>query len=73
VDGLGHEKIARLYKVHQTTATRRLAAARKVLQDSIRRHLREHLKVASPELDSLIRAVRSELDVSLGALLPRDR
>ena len=70
VEGLSHEQIARLSHVHQTTATRRIAGARAALVSAIRRRLGERLRMSPRELESLVRAVRSELDVSLGALMP---
>jgi len=71
VEGLSHAQVARLRQVHQTTVSRHLSAARTGLLARIRAYLTEQLRVSPQELDSIVRYVRSELDVSMGALLPR--
>jgi len=71
IDGLTHEQIARLDQVHQTTVTRRIQAARTTLVDEVQRYLVEKLSIDLRELKSLVRAIRSELEVSMGALVPK--
>jgi RNA polymerase sigma-70 factor (ECF subfamily) len=67
--GVTDEKIARMYGVHQSTATRWIAAAHESVADAVRRRLAERLKLGGEELDSLLGEVQSRLDLSLGALL----
>jgi RNA polymerase sigma-70 factor (ECF subfamily) len=69
VEGLSHREIARLHEVHQTTITRRISGAQTALHAALRGHLQRELKVGPRELDSLVRAVRSGLEMSLGTLL----
>jgi RNA polymerase sigma-70 factor (ECF subfamily) len=69
VDGLSAEKLAALFQVHRVTVTRRLAAARRSLLDEVRRLLEHRLRLRAGEFDSLLRLVRSRLDVSIRAML----
>lgn len=68
VDGLSHQQIAQLRGVHQTTATRWLAAIRAELFDKTRAQLTEVLGVRKKELESLLEDVQSSLEISLEAL-----
>jgi RNA polymerase sigma-70 factor (ECF subfamily) len=69
LDGVGLERLSIIYKVHASTISRRLAAAREQVLDGTRRRLREQLAISGAELDSLIAALRSHVDVSVSALL----
>jgi RNA polymerase sigma-70 factor (ECF subfamily) len=69
VAGLNIEEIGNIYKVHRATVARWIASARETLVAEARRRLAERLRVSRPELDSLLRQVRSALDVSVGRLL----
>lgn len=69
LDGLGIDELARLYRVHRATAARWLTAARAALFDDTRTRLMAQLGIEASELDSIIRLVRSQLDVSLRRLL----
>jgi RNA polymerase sigma-70 factor (ECF subfamily) len=71
LDGLSHQQIARLRGVHQTTITRTIAAARASLLERTRSHLARHLKLGTRDVESVLRDLRSSLEVSLGALLSR--
>ncbi len=71
VDDLGT-----LYQVHRATAARWLSRARDTLALGTREHLQREAGVASPtEAESLIRLVRSQLDLSLHRFLdgPEER
>ena len=70
LDGLGIDELATLYRVHRATAARRLERARQRLQERTLELLGERLAVEGEELDSILRLVRSQLDVSLSQLLP---
>jgi len=69
LDGLGIDRLAALHGVHRSTAARRLAAARSDLSASVRRRLLDKLGVGPTTLDSIIRLVGSELELSLDRYL----
>jgi RNA polymerase sigma-70 factor len=52
---LSIEQIARVYGVHRTNATRRIASARAALVSGVRAALREKLQIADATLDSILR------------------
>lgn len=52
---VGIEQIARIYGVHRTNATRRVASARGAFVIAVRTALRDKLGVADPTLDSILR------------------
>lgn len=65
LDGLGIDALAKLYGIHRATAARWVAAARQAVVDGTRAQLTARLRVAPDELDSILRLIRSQLDVSL--------
>jgi RNA polymerase sigma-70 factor (ECF subfamily) len=69
LDGLSIDEIGRLFQVHRATAARWLTRSREFLLDETRRRLAERLQLGSREADSLIGALRSQLDVSIHRLL----
>jgi RNA polymerase sigma-70 factor (ECF subfamily) len=69
VDGLTLEEIASIYRTHKSTISRRLARARGALWDATRTALAPRLADSTEELASVIRAVRTGLDLSLERLL----
>lgn len=69
VDGLTIDDIGALYGVHRATAARWLAAAREAIATATRELLAARMGMASEEIDSIIRLVRSRLDVSFERLL----
>lgn len=68
-DRLGVEQIGALFQVHKATAARWLAAVRTKLRDAARGRLAASLGLGARELESLIRAVGSRLDLSLAGQL----
>lgn len=68
VDGLTIDEIAGLYRVHRSTAARFLARARALVLDATRARLKSRLDVASQDLDSILRLVRSRIEISLRGL-----
>jgi RNA polymerase sigma-70 factor, ECF subfamily len=68
VDGLSIDRIAALYGTHRATAARRLVSAKQRLQDAVREHLMSRLGIDRESLESVLRLVRSRLDVTLEAL-----
>ena len=71
VDRLGIDRIAAIEGVHRATAARRLARVRDKLHATTRARLTSRLQVDGVELESILRLVRSRLDVSVRRLLER--
>lgn len=69
VDGLSAEEIAGAYGVHAATVRRWLAHARDQLLSDTRARIGKRLAVRPDELTSIVRLVRSQLDVSIARLL----
>jgi len=68
LDGLSIDELGRLQRTHRSTAARRVVKAREALFEVTRELLRERLDLGAAELESILREVRSRLDVSLGSL-----
>ncbi|MEO8554445.1 MAG: hypothetical protein ABI678_30930 [Kofleriaceae bacterium] len=64
VEGAGTERLAAMYGVHRVTMFRWLASARAHLLELLRRGVIARIGIAPGEVDSLIRAVASSLDVT---------
>jgi RNA polymerase sigma-70 factor, ECF subfamily len=69
LDEVPPENIAQSYRVHRTTVVRWLATIREQILKETRRRLGERLKIQASQLDSLIGAVHSQLEVSVARLL----
>jgi RNA polymerase sigma-70 factor, ECF subfamily len=69
IDGWSIDQVGKLYGVHRATAARWLAEARETLGDAIRAELADRLKIATEEVDSIVRLVQSRVDMSLDRLL----
>jgi RNA polymerase sigma-70 factor (ECF subfamily) len=70
LDGLGIDEIAAPYGVHRATAARWLNAVHEAILAGVHQRLRAHdPRLDDAELESLGRAVRSELHLSLWRLL----
>jgi RNA polymerase sigma-70 factor (ECF subfamily) len=69
LEGLNIDEIGVLNGVHRTTAARWRADARQSLLKATRRQLQESLGANVTEVDSILRMIRSQLDVSLSRLL----
>jgi RNA polymerase sigma-70 factor, ECF subfamily len=65
VDGLTIDEIGAFYRIHRTTAGRWVARAREAIVAETRRLVRAELALTDSELDSLLRAVRSYLHITL--------
>jgi RNA polymerase sigma-70 factor (ECF subfamily) len=62
-EAAGTEKLAAMYGVHRVTMFRWLADARADLLDKLRANVATRIGIATGEIDSLIRAVASSLDL----------
>ena len=69
VDGLTLDELARLYGIHRATVARRVAAVREDLVRATREQLGGPLRVRRQDLESLVRLVRSDFELSLSRLL----
>jgi RNA polymerase sigma-70 factor (ECF subfamily) len=65
VDGLSIDELGGLYRVHRATAARWVASAREKLLMRTRRTFMMNARLSEGECESIMRLVRSQLDVSL--------
>src|SRR5581483_10913105 len=72
VDGVTLVRLAGMYAVDRATVVRWLAQARERVRTAALERLRARVGGSADELHSVLRLLRSRLDVSLGGLL-RDR
>lgn len=70
IDGLTIDQLATLYQVNRATTARWVAGARLAVITKTRQQLVEHHGVEASEVDSIIRLVRSQLDVSVREMEP---
>jgi RNA polymerase sigma-70 factor (ECF subfamily) len=71
VDALTVDELGSLYRVHRATAARLLVRARVLVLEATRDRMMAHLHVQSSDLDSIIRMIRSQLEISLRGLRRR--
>ncbi|HWO19314.1 MAG TPA: sigma-70 family RNA polymerase sigma factor [Kofleriaceae bacterium] len=73
LERIGLEQLGQMFGVHGSTVSRWLTALRASVLDDVRARLSERLGLAGnyADVDSLIRAVQSELDLTLSRLLRR--
>lgn len=69
VDGLRANQVARLYQVHETTASRWLKRAANDVALDARRRLSERLSLSPSSLESVTRMVLSNLELSISRIL----
>jgi RNA polymerase sigma-70 factor len=69
VDELTLDQMATLFRVHRATIARRIATAREQVFDGLRAHLERELSLDEAEFESLLRLVRSRIDLSLSLLM----
>ncbi len=69
IDGLTTEQLGRIHGVHRVSISRRLVRARRRLLTMARSHLVERLALSTSECDSVLRLVRSQLDITLERVL----
>ena len=68
-EGVALEALGAMYRWSKATASRRVAEARETLLGLATAIVQERLRIDESEMRSLLRLVRSELDVSLAGLL----
>ncbi len=64
-DGLDAEAVASIYRVHRTTVIRWLQGAHRTLHSALRAEIVRCLGVSPAELESLLRLIRSRLEITL--------
>ena len=69
VEGLELAQIGQLYRVHESTASRWLSAARAAVASATRDGLMARLAITTATADSVARMVASGLDLSVARLL----
>jgi len=65
LDRLGMEEVGKVLGVHRLTVLRRLERARQELSEGTKERLEAELRLAPPDVESLLRLIQSRLDVSL--------
>jgi RNA polymerase sigma-70 factor (ECF subfamily) len=68
IDGLTIDQLATLYRVDRATTARWVIAARSAVLAAVRERLSEELGASTSEVESILRVVRSQLDISLRLL-----
>lgn len=68
VDQLTIDQLAAIYGIHRSTAARRLVGARDALVGETRRRLRENLGLSDEEVSSVLRLIRTRLDLAIEEL-----
>lgn len=61
--------LAKHYRLHRTTVSRRLAAARAALVEETRRLLLQRLKLTRSEMKGMVKALASQLDLDISLVL----
>jgi RNA polymerase sigma-70 factor (ECF subfamily) len=69
VDGLTVDEIGPLYGVHRATAARWVQRAKGRLLEETRKQFMARARISARECESVLRMVRSRIDVTLGRLL----
>jgi RNA polymerase sigma-70 factor (ECF subfamily) len=72
IRGLDIDAIGDLYKVHRSTVARWLAATRTLILTTLRQRLNPSLPPTSSEFNSLVKALRDDLELSIGEVLGED-
>jgi RNA polymerase sigma-70 factor, ECF subfamily len=73
IDDLTIDQLAVFYRVHRATAARNLQRTRRAVLQATRERLASRLEVKPRELDSILRLIRSQLEVTLRWLVRRRR
>jgi RNA polymerase sigma-70 factor (ECF subfamily) len=70
VEGVTLDKLASLFHVHRATIARRIAQAREAVFGDVRIRLQRELGIDRAEFEELLGLLRSQLELTLSALLP---
>jgi RNA polymerase sigma-70 factor, ECF subfamily len=69
LDGLSFNQIGAVYQVNKSTISRRMSHARETLLTKTRERLEKRFNLGAPELESLLRMLGPELQLSLTSVL----
>ena len=69
IEGLSLDRLGTMYRVNASTVSRWLARARQTLLAELQRQLKARENIAPEDVESIVRLVRSQVDVSLSGLL----
>jgi RNA polymerase sigma-70 factor (ECF subfamily) len=69
IDGLSFNQIGAVYQVNKSTISRRMSHARTTLLEKTRERLEKRFNLGAPELESLLRMLGPELQLSLTSVL----
>jgi RNA polymerase sigma-70 factor (ECF subfamily) len=72
VDGLSIDELGDMYQVHRATAARWIARAREMVLLDTRRMVMERLGLEAAELDSHMRTLAAQIELSISGLLAGD-
>jgi RNA polymerase sigma-70 factor, ECF subfamily len=72
MDGVTLHQLATLFQVHRATVARWIAQTRRRVLDETRGHLQQQLALQTPEIDSMMRLLDSQLELSIRHLLAPD-
>jgi RNA polymerase sigma-70 factor (ECF subfamily) len=73
IDALTIDELGGLYRVHRATAARLLVRARVALREATRARMMAQLEIPPDDLDSIMRMIRSQMEISLRGLMRRQR
>jgi RNA polymerase sigma-70 factor (ECF subfamily) len=73
LDRLSMEEVGKVLGVHRLTVLRRLERARHELSEGTKERLEIELRLAPPDVDSLLRLIQSRLDMSLQQAFAQSR
>jgi len=71
VDRLSIDKIAAIYELHRSTVARQIHQTRRALVEGTRRELARRLALQPTELDSIMRLIEGDVDLSVERVLAR--
>jgi RNA polymerase sigma-70 factor (ECF subfamily) len=69
VDDLSIDEIGKLYRVHRATVARWIATIRETLFEGTRAQLQRRLEIPREDLDSVLRMIESQMEISIEAAL----
>jgi len=72
LDGHGVDRIGELYGIHRSTASRWLASARENLVKGTKTALRKRLQISPTEVESILRVLADQIDVTIETILRRE-
>jgi RNA polymerase sigma-70 factor (ECF subfamily) len=69
IDGLTIDQLGQIYRVHRSTAARRVERVRDILLAATQEHLMNQLSLSQEDVESMIRLINSQIDISIHSFL----